>query len=129
MLAVLGHIITTKGDRFPGEIAFGVPFSSVRSGLAALKDIPAAGTLQLIVFIGCMEFGFSSVQKQIEEYCLKQAKGRGWSEEKIRQKRAIELNNGRAAQMGILTLVVHELLNNDPYVLNSLLGFPVAFNK
>lgn len=43
-------------------------------------------------------------------------------------KRAIELNNGRAAMMGILALMVHEMLNNDPYVINSLLGFPVAFN-
>ena len=41
---------------------------------------------------------------------------------------AIELNNGRAAQMGILTLMVHERLNNDPYIINSLLGSPVAFN-
>lgn len=129
MLAVLGHIITTKGDRLPGDIAFGIPFSSIRSGLAALRDIPLAGTLQLVIFIGCLEFGFSSVQSQIEEYCLKQAKGRGWSDEKIRYKKAIELNNGRAAQMGILGLIVHELLNNDPYVLNSLLGFPVHFNQ
>jgi hypothetical protein len=30
--------------------------------------------------------------------------------------------------MGILGLVVHEKINNDPYVLNSLLGFPVHFN-
>ena len=29
MLAVLGHIVTSKGDRFPGDIAFGVPFISV----------------------------------------------------------------------------------------------------
>ena len=43
-------------------------------------------------------------------------------------KRGIELNNGRAAMMGILALMVHEMLNNDPYVINSLLGYPVAFN-
>ena len=39
-----------------------------------------------------------------------------------------DLNNGRAAQMGILALMVHEKLNNDPYIINSLLGFPVPFN-
>ena len=41
MLAVLGHIVTTAGARANGEIAFGVPFSSVKSGLAALDTIPA----------------------------------------------------------------------------------------
>jgi len=31
--------------------------------------------------------------------------------------------------MGILALMVHEQLpGNDPYVVNSLLGFPVDFN-
>jgi hypothetical protein len=41
---------------------------------------------------------------------------------------AIELNNGRAAQMGILALMVHETRNNDPYIINSLLGSAVPFN-
>jgi hypothetical protein len=55
-------------------------------------------------------------------------KDAGWSEAKQRSKQAIELNNGRAAQMGILGLMVHEKLNNDPYVLNAMLGSPVPFN-
>ena len=50
------------------------------------------------------------------------------SAEKQRSKAAIELNNGRAAQMGILALMVHEKLNNDPYIINTLLGSPVPFN-
>ena len=44
------------------------------------------------------------------------------------QKRGIELNNGRAAQLGILGLMVHEGIDNNPYVLNDILGSPVAFN-
>lgn len=52
-----------------------------------------------------------------------------WSARKQRSKFSIELNNGRAAQMGILGLMVHEKLNNDPYVINYLLGFPVPFNQ
>ena len=52
MLAVLGHIVTTKGDRIPGDIAFGVPFTSVKAGLAAFETIPFAGFLQLFFFIG-----------------------------------------------------------------------------
>ena len=129
MLAVLGHIITTKGDRLPGEIAFGVPFSSVKSGLAAFETIPFAGFLQLFFFIGLFELGFSTVEKDIEAFCVKEAKRVGWSDAVMKNKMAIELNNGRAAQMGILGLVVHEKIDNNPYVLNSLLGFPVAFNQ
>ena len=43
------------------------------------------------------------------------------------REKSIELNNGRA-QMGILALMVHEKLDNNPYIINSLLGYPVAFN-
>ena len=128
MLAVLGHIVTTKGDRFPGEIAYGVPFSSVKAGLAAFDTIPAAGIAQLFFFIGLLELGYSTRKEEIESICIAEAKKRGWNDAKINNKKAIELNNGRAAQMGILTLCVHEKLNNDPYVLNSMLGFPVHFN-
>jgi hypothetical protein len=125
MLAILGHLVTTAGVRLPGEIAYGVPFASVKNGLAALDTIPAAGIAQIVAFIGLIELGFNSRQEEIEEAQLKAS---GWDAETIEKKKAIELNNGRAAQMGILALMVHEKLNNDPYVINSLLGYPVPFN-
>lgn len=56
-------------------------------------------------------------------------KDAGWSDSKIKSKLTIELNNGRAAQMGILGLMVHEKLDNNPYVLNAMLGAPVPFNQ
>ena len=129
MLAILGHLVTAAGNRLPGEIAYGVPFSSVKAGLAAFEDIPAAGHVQLFVFIGLMEAGFASIQSGLEAECKAYMDAQGWSDAKQRSKAAIELNNGRAAQMGILALMVHEKLNNDPYVINSLLGFPVPFNQ
>ena len=52
-----GHIVTAKGDRLPGEIAYGVNFADVKSGLAAYDTIPAAGLAQLFFFIGLMELG------------------------------------------------------------------------
>ena len=125
MLAILGHIVTTAGVRLPGEIAYGVPFASVKNGLAALETIPAAGIAQIIAFIGLIELGFNSRQDEIE---AAQLKASGWDAATIEKKSAIELNNGRAAQMGILALMVHEKLNNDPYVINTLLGAPVPFN-
>jgi hypothetical protein len=125
MLAILGHLVTTAGVRLPGEIAYGVPFSSIKTGLAAFDTIPAAGTAQLIAFIGLIELGFKERKSDIEEAQLTAS---GWDEETINKKLAIELNNGRAAQMGILALMVHEKLDNNPYIINSLLGYPVAFN-
>jgi hypothetical protein len=126
MLAILGHLVTTAGVRLPGEIAYGVPFSSVKNGLAAFDTIPAAGIAQIVAFIGLIEIGFGARQEEIEEAQLKAS---GWDQETINKKLAIELNNGRAAQMGILALMVHEKLNNDPYVINTLLGAPVPFNQ
>lgn len=55
----------------------------------------------------------------------------GWDkftpEEKL-SKRAIELNNGRAAQMGIFGLMIHEGINNNPYIINEIFSAHVAFN-
>lgn len=124
-LAILGHIVTTAGVRLPGEIAYGIPFSSVRNGLAALEDIPGAGIAQIVAFIGLIELGYGIRKDDIE---AAQINASGWDQETLDKKLAIELNNGRAAQMGILALMVHEKLNNDPYIINTLLGAPVAFN-
>eukprot|EP00595_Chromulina_sp_UTEXLB2642_P002803 CAMPEP_0196767534 /NCGR_PEP_ID=MMETSP1095-20130614/41723_1 /TAXON_ID=96789 ORGANISM="Chromulina nebulosa, Strain UTEXLB2642" /NCGR_SAMPLE_ID=MMETSP1095 /ASSEMBLY_ACC=CAM_ASM_000446 /LENGTH=171 /DNA_ID=CAMNT_0042135963 /DNA_START=668 /DNA_END=1183 /DNA_ORIENTATION=- len=125
-LAILGHLVTTAGVRLPGDIAFGVPFSSVKAGLAAFETIPAAGVAQIIAFIGLIELGYAARKDDIE---AAQLKASGWDQETINKKLAIELNNGRAAQVGILALAVHEKLNNDPYIINTLLGFPVPFNQ
>jgi hypothetical protein len=46
----------------------------------------------------------------------------------VDRRKAVELNNGRAAQMGILALMIHEKLDGNPYIINALLGAPVAFN-
>jgi hypothetical protein len=124
MLAILGHMLNTAGFRMPGEIAFGVPFSSVKAGLAAFDTIPAAGLAQIFAFIGVLELGFGSVQEDIEEKCESD-----YPDYTVDRRKAVELNNGRAAQMGILALMIHEKLDGNPYIINSLLGYPVAFNQ
>lgn len=125
MLAVLGHLVTGAGIRLPGNIAYDLPYTSMKAGVAAFDTIPQAGILQIFGFIGLLELGFESRQKEIEEAQLKASK---WDEKTTRKKMAIELNNGRAAMMGILGMVVHEKIDNNPYILNSLLGSPVQFN-
>ena len=135
MLAVLGHIVTTAGIRLPGNIDYaGTAFADIPSGIAALEKIPQAGLLQIVAFIGVLELGVMRDVSGLGEFVGDFRNGAfdlGWdtfSPEEQERKRAIELNNGRAAQMGILALMVHEELNNDPYIINSLLGFPVDFN-
>jgi len=123
MLAVLGHIVTAAGIRLPGDIAYGLPFADMKAGLAAFDTIPLQGTFVIFHFIGLLELGFNARKDEIEDFCVE--KFPSLSDDR---RAAVELNNGRAAQMGILALMVHENLNNDPYVINSLLGFPVPFN-
>ena len=135
MLAILGHLVTTAGVRWPFDVAFGTPFSQIDTGLAALDfsnphSLPQQGIVQIILFIGALDLGFTNfAEPDVAASCQKAMDMMNWSPQKQSVKYAIELNNGRAAQMGILGLMVHEKLNNDPYVLNYLLGFPVPFNQ
>lgn len=100
-----------------------------RAGLLLSRPCPSQVFLQLFFFIGLAELGFSTVEKDIEKFCKDEANRYGWSDATFKRKEAIELNNGRAAQMGIFGLVVHEKIDNNPYILNSLLGAPIAFNE
>merc|ERR1712232_60826 len=102
MLAFLGNIITRAGIHLPGAIdKAGDKFDSIPDGWAALSAIPAAGLTQIILFAefvgdfrnGWIDFGWDTFDE----------------EEKL-FKRGVELNNGRAAMLGILGLMVHEQL-------------------
>jgi hypothetical protein len=116
-LAFLGQITTRAGFHLPGDIDMsGHSFDSYPNGWAAISGpdaIPAAGLAQIIAFVGFLELG---VMKDItggefvgdfrNDYI-----DFGWDtfdEETKLQKRAVELNNGRAAQLGILGLMMHE---------------------
>merc|ERR1711906_14267 len=123
MLAVVGYLVTYAGVRFPGA-------EDIPSGFAALDNLPGMVWAQMIATWATMEaanqdqfkapWGFN--QNSLEESPA-EFKGDfrnnfldfGWdklSADAKRRKRAIELNQGRAAQMGILGLMVHEKLGN-----------------
>lgn len=116
----------------PGNIDYaGTSFASIKVGLAGLKDIPTFGLIQIVAFIGFLELFVMKDAKGTGEFPgdFRNGFDFGWSnfsEEEKLQKRAVELNNGRAAQMGILGLMVHEQLSGEPYVINALFGYPTV---
>ena len=120
-LAFLGQIVTRNGIHLSGSIdQAGNSFDSFPNGLAAINGpnaIPQEGLLQIVAFVGILElFVMKDVtgESEFPGDFRNGALDFGWDsldEETKLSKRAIELNNGRAAMMGILGLMVHEKLN------------------
>ena len=119
MLGVVGYLVNKAGIYLPGDISYdGTKFSDLGSGWDASFNVPVAGALQVLLFVGFLEL---AVMKDVEgtgEFPGDFRNGAidfGWDsfdEETKMQKRAIELNQGRAAQMGMLALMVHDQLGN-----------------
>ena len=114
-LAVVGYLVQEAGIRLPGDIDLhGTAYADIPNGFAALSAMPKAGLFQMLLFIGWLEV---IVMKDITGTAEFRGDFRngfidfGWdkqTDEWKRKKRSIELNQGRAAQMGILGLMVHE---------------------
>jgi len=118
MLGVVGYLVNKAGIYLPGDIDLsGTKFSDLGSGWDASTNVPVAGALQVLAFVGFLELG---VMKDITggEFVgdfRNDFIDFGWDsfdEETKLQKRAVELNQGRAAQMGMLALMVHDKLGN-----------------
>mmetsp|Transcript_28414 Transcript_28414/g.53137 ORF Transcript_28414/g.53137 Transcript_28414/m.53137 type:complete len:205 (+) Transcript_28414:52-666(+) len=123
MLAVVGYLTTYAGVRFPGA-------EDIPSGFAALDALPGMVWAQMIATWTMMEaanqdqyaapwgLNMNSLEDSPAEFKGDFRNGAldfGWdklSDDAKMRKRAIELNQGRAAQMGILGLMVHEKLGN-----------------
>merc|ERR1712032_760193 len=131
MLAFLGQITTRAGIFLPGNIDYsGDSFDSFPNGIAALvgpDSIPTAGLVQLIALVGVLECTFmKDVPGPGNEFVGDFRNGYidfGWDtfdEETKLSKRGVELNNGRAAMLGILGLMVHEQLGGSVPIVGEL---------
>jgi hypothetical protein len=118
MLAFLGFVTQEAGIRIGGDIDFsGTSFASIPSGAGAITAMPKGGLFQIFAFVLVLEFIMRDNSGD-GEFIGDFRSGTidfGWDtfdEDEKMSKRAIELNNGRAAQMGILGLMIHEQLGN-----------------
>mmetsp|Transcript_3505 Transcript_3505/g.5204 ORF Transcript_3505/g.5204 Transcript_3505/m.5204 type:complete len:205 (+) Transcript_3505:229-843(+) len=126
MLAFVGNLVPRAGLFLPGNIDLdGDSFDSYPPGIAAVLGddaIPAAGVFQIILAAGALELFVMKDVTGTGEFIGDFRNGFidfGWDtfdeDEKLR-KRGIELNNGRAAMMGILGLMMHEKIDGNPVV-------------
>jgi hypothetical protein len=125
-LAFLGNIITRAGVHLSGDIDYlGHSFASFPNGWAAINGpdaISGSGLAQIVFFVGTLELGVmkdSANGAASGDFPGDYRNGSldfGWDsfdKETKLSKRAIKLNNGRAAMMGILGLMVHEQLGGE----------------
>ena len=111
MLAVVGYLTTAAGIRWDAAIDYdGVMYSDMPSGFAALSALPAFGKLQVFLTVFLLETGIMCDKTGEAEFegDFRNGFDFGWdkqTDEWKKKKRTIELNQGRAAQMGILALV------------------------
>lgn len=109
MLAVCGYLATKGGWRIPG-------YEDVSPGIAALKTMPPNAWLWTAVTVLALEINMRDATGESEFVGdFRNGFDFGWdkqSDEWKTTKRTIELNNGRAAQMGILGLIVHDSMGN-----------------
>mmetsp|Transcript_17348 Transcript_17348/g.22556 ORF Transcript_17348/g.22556 Transcript_17348/m.22556 type:complete len:201 (-) Transcript_17348:125-727(-) len=119
MLGVVGYLVNKAGIYLPGDISMdGTKFSDLGSGWDASTAVPVAGALQVLAFAGFLELAVMKDVTGENEFVGDFRNGAidfGWDsfdEETKMAKRAIELNQGRAAQMGMLGLMVHDKLGN-----------------
>ena len=121
MLAFLGNIITRAGVHIPGDISTteGVTFNDIGNGWAGWLEVPRDGALQIVFFVGFLELFVMKDVTGENDFVGDFRNGAidfGWDkfdEDTKLKKRAIELNNGRAAMMGILGLMMHEQLGGE----------------
>ena len=119
-LAFLGYLTTWAGIRLPGSLG-DVPMADIPAGHDAVFKVPTAGLLQILALCGFLEIvGFKQAEGSFPGDFTASSFPVGYvgagTPEKEYELRAKELNQGRAAMMGFLAVLVHEQIDGKPFI-------------
>jgi len=114
MVAMAGIFVHGNGIVFDGYVSpsAGLKFSDIESGIGGLFQLPTAGLLQILLVCGLVELAWWPASDLSGDYGIRLGDLNDWENQPAkyyRQKNA-ELNNGRAAMMGVIATIVHEAI-------------------
>merc|ERR1719251_92922 len=137
MVAVVGMLFHNADIEFPGYISkeMGIRFSDIPNGMAGLTSIPLAGLTQIVFACGVVELAIWPARNYSGDY------GTGYGRpfvpnflegEELKSKLDMEINQGRAAMLGIFGAMVGEAITGqtlaEQYASNNL-GLFSAFGN
>ncbi len=136
MVAVVGMLFHNADIEFPGYLSkeLGIRFSDVPNGMNGLFSIPLAGLTQIVFAIGVVELAIWPASDYTGDY------GTGYGRpfvpnvlegDELKYKLDMEINQGRAAMMGIFGAMVGEAVTGqtlaEQYAANNLGLFSSLF--
>jgi len=132
MAAVVGMLFHNADIEFPGYLSkeLGIRFSDIPNGMNGLFSVPLAGISQIVFFCGVCELAIWPASNYSGDY------GCGYGRpfvpnvlegDELKYKLDMEINQGRAAMMGIMGAMVGEAVTGqtlaEQYASGNLIGY------